>query len=194
MRPLSERRTTYEFAITIDDVAVWPAYGSDDVLLEIQIDDLLSHLTEYWKPLMLRQVYPLDVRPLRPSELRHAAEQRWEDLPESIVEAEEETISDFEEAHDLARCFSGIFGLPSFWILRSGDEFTVETENALWRLSFEEVRRRLNCLGTRSVNVSARLIAIAGMLQSKHGGAATKWTRRACLPGPPGSNLRWLVN
>jgi Zn-dependent peptidase ImmA (M78 family) len=147
LRPISGRRTTCEFAVVVDDIVVWPARGADDVLLEAQIDDLLGYLTEFWKPLMLRQVYPIDVSPWRPSELGQAAEQRWAELPQAMVEAEEEMVSDFEEAHDLARCFAGIFELPSLWILRSGDTFAIETGGTLWKLPFDEVRGELSRLG-----------------------------------------------
>lgn len=147
LQPLAERKTTCEFAVNIEGIAVWPAYGADGVLLEIQIDDLLGYLSDFWKPLMLRQVYPIEVSPSRPSELRRAAELRWAELPQVIIEAEEEAVSDFEEAHDLARCFSGFFGLPPFWILRSRGGFVVETGNTLWKLPFEEVRKELSDLG-----------------------------------------------
>lgn len=65
-----ERATTCTLVIHIDGVAVWPVRCEEDARIEIQIDDLLAHLTEFWKPLMLRQVYPIDVSPLRPSDLR----------------------------------------------------------------------------------------------------------------------------
>lgn len=156
LRPLAKRRTTSRLAISIEGIAVWPARGADDVLLEIQIDDLLAYLTDFWKPLILRQVYPIDVSPWRPSQLRQAAEQRWAALPQLMIEAEEEAVSDFEEAHDMARCFSGFFGLPSFWILRSGGEFTIETGGAVWKLPFEEVRSKLSELGDRICDRLAR--------------------------------------
>jgi hypothetical protein len=141
------RTTTYTLTIYVDDFAVWPVRGEGDVGLEIQIDDLLAHLTEFWKPLMLRQVYPIDASPLRPSDLRREAERRWAELPAATVDAEEDAVSRFEEAHDLARAFAGIYGVPPFWILRSGEQFIVETGGALWRLPFAEVRRALTASG-----------------------------------------------
>lgn len=148
LRPVAGRWTTCEFAIAIAGITVWPAHGADEVTLEIQIDDLLGYLTDFWKPLMLRQVYPINVTPSRPSKLRQAAEQRWVELPKSILAAEEEAVADFEEAHDLARCFSGFFGLNPFWLLRSGSEFTVDTGSAYWKLPFEAVRDDLSALGS----------------------------------------------
>jgi hypothetical protein len=149
LRPHEElaRTTTCTLAISIDDVAVWPVRGEDDARLEIQIDDLLAHLTDFWKPLMLRQVYPIEVNPLRPSDLRRESERRWTELPAGTVDLEEDAVSRFEEAHDLARAFAGVYGLPPFWIVRSGDKFIVETAGALWRLSFAGVRDVLSATG-----------------------------------------------
>ena len=65
--------TTCGLAAYVDEAVVWPTRGSDGTALEIQIDDLLSHLTEYWKPLALRQTYPLTLNPARPSLLRAEA-------------------------------------------------------------------------------------------------------------------------
>ena len=141
------RATTRNFAISIDGDIVWPVRGEDETFLEIQIDDLLAHLTDFWKPLMLRQVYPINVNPLRPSGLRREAERRWGELPGTIVAAEQEVVSHFEEAHDLSNAFAGIYGLPPFWLLRSRDEFILETSDALWRLPFAEVRRALVSAG-----------------------------------------------
>jgi hypothetical protein len=141
------RTTTCTLAIYLDDVAVWPVRGEDDARLEIQIDDLLAHLTDFWKPLILRQVYPIDVGPWRPSDLRHEAERRWTELPAATVDAEEDAVSRFEEAHDLARAFAGIYGLPPLWILRSGDQFILETSGELWRLPFADVRGVLTATG-----------------------------------------------
>ena len=147
LRPIAGRLTTCDFAIHIDETPVWPTLGADDVLPEIQIDDVLSYLTDFWAPLMLRQVYPIDVSPLRPSDFRALAEARWTELPVAVVETEDEAVSNFEEAHDLSRSFAGLFALPSFWILRSGDHVTLETSRKIWRIPFSEVRDALTKLG-----------------------------------------------
>lgn len=65
---VKDRRTTQRLALFVDGAPIWPVRGLD-TSLEIQIDDLLSHLTEFWKPLMQRQTYPLDLNPVRPSTL-----------------------------------------------------------------------------------------------------------------------------
>jgi hypothetical protein len=142
-------QTTCKFAIAIDGETVWPVRGEADVALEIQIDDLLAYLTEFWKPLMLRQVYPIAVAPSRPSDLRRDAEQRWADMPPSTVEKEEELVSAFEEAHDLASAFGGVFGLPHFWMMRSNDQMTLESSGIVWRLPFPAVRTGFSALGNK---------------------------------------------
>ena len=96
---------------------------------------------------MLRQVYPIDVNPIRPSALRHLAEVRSAELAPNIAEAEDEAISRFEEAHDLSQAFAGLFGLPALWLMRSGEQYVVEAAARLWRLPFEGVRASLVAAG-----------------------------------------------
>jgi hypothetical protein len=174
LKPLADkaRKTTCEFAVVVDGTVVWPALGEEDATLEIQIDDLLGYLTDFWKPLMLRQVYPIDVNPLRPSDLRRKAEERWAELPPAIVRVEEVAVDNFEEAHDLARCFAGLFGLPPFWILRSGPSVILETSGALWTAPFEDVRGAFSALGDQ---ISERL---ASADKGRWGNAIEAWTNR----------------
>lgn len=153
--PAKARLTTYMLSIAVDGQAAWPVLGAPDVALEVQIDDLLAHLTEFWKPLMLRQVYPIDVSPLRPSDLSREATRRWGGLQAATVEKEEEAVADFEEAHDLARAFSGLFDLPSFWILRAGSQVVLETSGMLWQLPFNDVRVSLSSVGEQICDLLA---------------------------------------
>jgi hypothetical protein len=149
LRPHEKRGRTSTCSLTIyvDDVAVWPVLGEEEAHVEILIDDLLAHLTEFWKPLMLRQVFPIDVSTSRPSDLRREAERRWAELPPATVEVEEDAVSRFEEAHDLARAFAGIYGLPPFWVLRSGEQFVLETSGQIWHLPFIDVAAALTTTG-----------------------------------------------
>jgi hypothetical protein len=151
-----ERKTTCAFAIYVDDVVVWPVRGEEDARLEIQIDDLLSHLTDFWTPLMLRQVYPIDVRPLGPSHLRREAERRWAKQPPATIAAEGEAVSHFEEAHDLSSAFAGIYGLPPFWMLRSGEQVVLETADWRSRLPIADVRAALVAAGDRICEILAQ--------------------------------------
>ncbi|AGH49451.1 hypothetical protein G432_08630 [Sphingomonas sp. MM-1] len=144
----SERRsTTCALMILIDGEPAWPVPGETEALVEIQIDDLLAHLTDFWKPLMLRQVYPIDAAPSRPSTLRSIAEAEWEHMQPEAAAAEDEAITRFEEAHDLSHAFAGLYGLPPFWMMRSGEDYILESSRALWRLPFDDVRASLNATG-----------------------------------------------
>lgn len=184
LRPLKAhgRVTTCAFAIQIDGQPVWPAWGEDDARVEIQIDDLLAHLTDFWKPLMLRQVYPIDDHIVRPSALRSAAEARWAELQPEVVAAEDEAVSHFEEAHDLANAFAGLFGLPHFWMMRSGDEYVLEAARTLWRLPFEDVRTSLSQAGDW---ICERLAGDA----DRWAEAITAWHERD--QGDPAALLAW---
>jgi len=175
--------TTCTLIIYIDGIAVWPVRGEETARFELQIDDLLAHLTDFWKPLMLRQVYPVAVNPFRPSDLRREAERRWAELPPATVEVEEDALSRFEEAHDLARAFAGIYGLPSFWVLRSGEHFIVETSGALWRLPFAHVRTALASAGDW---ICDRLAHADG---DRWGAAIAAWRERSA--GDAAGLLAW---
>src|SRR5207249_2187605 len=50
--------------LVIDDLVVWPVFGESDTL-EWFADEFLAHLVECWKPILIRQTYPIDVRPAR---------------------------------------------------------------------------------------------------------------------------------
>lgn len=143
----TERLTTAEFAVFVDGEAVWPTHGEGDVRLEIQADDLLAHITEFWKPLMLRQTYPISVVPERPSMLRAEAEKRWATEPTPVIEREDERITAFEDAHDLSRCFAGLFGLLPLWLFRASEYMILETATFFCRLPFETTRDALAELG-----------------------------------------------
>jgi len=146
--PAEERRqTTAELNVLIDEEVVWPVPGEENIRLEIQIDDLLSYLTEFWKPLLLRQVYPIPVKPERPSLLRFEAARRWANQPPEVVEREEEHVAAFEEAHDVSRCFAGLFELPSLWLLRSGLQMQCETAGHTWLVPFDAAREALALVG-----------------------------------------------
>jgi IrrE N-terminal-like domain len=129
--------TTCALTVFADNVAVWPVLGDDDAALEVQVDDLLSHLTEYWKPLVLRQTYPLGLNPARPSDLIHKARLRWSELPEEQAELEDEILEAFADCHDLSRCFAGYFDLPPLWMIRSGGQMLVETPSVLAVTDFD---------------------------------------------------------
>jgi len=96
---------------------VW--YGENEQGLEWTWIDLLEFLGEAWPFLEWEEGYPFGLKPMNPSLIRIAAEDRWQGLPEERVEIEEEEIYGFEETHDLARSFKGA-RVPSVWLLREG--------------------------------------------------------------------------
>lgn len=166
-----DRVVTCALSIYIDGEPVWPVVADDTASLDIQGDDLLSHLAEFWKPLLLRQVYPAPFNPNRPSRLRASAVERWAGNPPETADREDEAVSAFEEAHDLSRAFGGLFDLPAFWLLRSGDGFLCETQNRLWRLPFEPVVAALVEVG----DAIARRLEAAG---DKWEGLLAAWQER----------------
>ncbi|AVO43801.1 ImmA/IrrE family metallo-endopeptidase [Phreatobacter cathodiphilus] len=143
----SERLSTCHFSVALDDVTIWPNRGVDSSTVEVQIDDLLSHLTEFWKPLMLRQTFPLALNPLRPSLLRPEAEKRWASKPEPQVEQEDIALEAFQECHDISRCFAGYFDLPPLWFFRSGERMLVDTGEYFVEVSYEAAREALQAAG-----------------------------------------------
>jgi hypothetical protein len=151
-----ERWTSASLSVMVEGGVVWPALGEPTFTVEVQIDDLLSHLTEFWKPLLLRQVYPIAVKPERPSLLRAEAAKRWADLPPEVAEREDELIANFEEAHDLSRCFAGLFDLPPLWLVRSGQRMVCETADRLWQLPFDAAHDGLVRVGDQ---IAAQLTA-----------------------------------
>jgi hypothetical protein len=141
IEPIVNRKnllTTCNFSVLLNGRTVWPVEGVHGGAIEIQIDDLLSHLVEFWKPLLLRQTYPLCFNPPRPSDLRAYAQARWGDLPESQAEDEDEEIEKFRQCHDISRCFAGYYDLPELWFIRSSDEFHIDTGKKFYRISFSE--------------------------------------------------------
>ncbi|WP_311273709.1 MULTISPECIES: ImmA/IrrE family metallo-endopeptidase [unclassified Rhizobium] len=147
IRPIPNRQTTCNLTVWVDDTVVWPVHGDDRAPLDIQIDDLLAFLTDYWKPLLLRQVFPIDVDVTRPSGLRIAAEKRWEGMQTEAVKGESRAVANFERAHNLAIAFGGISGISHFWLMRAKDSYLVETDKRYWYIEFDEARRALNEAG-----------------------------------------------
>ena len=152
----SHRVTTAVLGVSIGEFAIWPVEGASEVSLEIQADDLLSHLVEFWKPLILRQTYPIGARPDRPSFLRAEAERRWSGQPSVVAEREGELVTAFEDAHDLSRCFAGQFGLPPLWLVREGEKMLVETRSALHLPAFSATRDALVQAGNE---IAERLVS-----------------------------------
>lgn len=143
--------TIAALTVLVDGVAVWPVADAPDISMEVPIDDLLSHLVEFWEPLALRQTYPLPVAPMRPMELRMEAERRWDEQPAEIAEREDAVLSAFEEAHDLSRCFAGYFDLPPLWLLRRGERMIIDTSAGMRSVDFHVALTELTRVGNEIV-------------------------------------------
>jgi hypothetical protein len=142
-----ECKTLASIALVFDGTPVWPVKGEDTHEFEWYVDELLAHLTECWKPLVLRQTYPISVQPDRPSFLPIEATKRWSTLPQSIVEAEAEQVAAFEDVHNLANAFGGISGLVPLWFLRDQDQMIVDTQELWMRVPFGEAIAALVAAG-----------------------------------------------
>ncbi len=176
-------QTLAKFRVVVDGRPFWPAAGESDVALEIFVDDLLSHLTEFWKPLLLRQTYPVKTTPDRPSQLRRLAEQRWAELPPAIVDKEDERVSAFEDAHDLSRAFGGLYGVPSIYLFRSADKMLVDTVSGCCAVDFEAAHAALVEVGDQ---IAKRLDHADA---DKWGRLVAAWRNRDA--GDPARLLAW---
>ena len=138
---------TFTFSVGVGGETIWPISGDPDHPLEIQLDDLFSYLVEFWKPLLLRQTYPFALAPARPINLPVEAAKRWEDMPQEQVDEEASELDAFEEAHNLALAFSGLFDLPPLWMVREAEHMLCDTGRIFERIPFTAVLRALSKIG-----------------------------------------------
>lgn len=160
LRQAGEARETLTFTLSlaVKGTTIWPVANEAEHPLEIQIDDLFSYLVEFWKPLLLRQTYPLALSPARPSQLHREVAKRWEDKPQAQIDEEASLIADFEEAHDLSQAFGGVFDLSSpLWLVREGDNVICDTGKFVARLPFENVYKELTRIGNA---ISEHLLSV----------------------------------
>lgn len=147
--PVDPRRTPLLCALSVIAAGetIWPIAGDPDHAVEVQIDDLFSHLVEFWKPLLLRQTYPFALAPSRPSLLFNDAAKHWSDAPQEQVDEEATELDAFEEAHNLPLAFGGVFDLPPLWLVREGESMLCDTGRRLARLPFAVVQAELTSVG-----------------------------------------------
>lgn len=125
--------------------------------------DLLEFLGRSWANLLLEEIYPVDVNPVNPRQLRHSLATRWENFVKDVVHEEDEAIYNFESRHDFARGMKGI-QLPSIFLLRQGKLAWLCTESYCKLISLdrilsvlEEVGDYLSSLLENSDNSRAKL-------------------------------------
>lgn len=93
--------------------------AEEDALLEWTWLDLLEWLAVHWSSLLFEQSYPFNIATLDMHTLMRDLAMRWEDLPEELVEREEEEAIRFLLRHDLCSAFKGVF-FPAVYVLRLG--------------------------------------------------------------------------
>jgi IrrE N-terminal-like domain len=167
-----ECKTLAFITLILDGTPIWPVKGEETADFDWYADELLAHLTECWKPLILRQDYPIPVRPERPSFLLAEAAKRWSKLPEGNVEIEEREVAAFEDVHNLANAFGGVTGLIPLWFLRDQNAMIVDTQEICLNLPMREAVEALVSAGD---TIAARLEEAD---QEKWGGLLRAWKRR----------------
>lgn len=160
------------FSVWIDGDPIWPLRGDETAEVECFADDLLAHLTECWKPLLLRQTYPIAIELERPFLLWSEAERRWANLPTAQIEEEEPRVESFEDIHNFTSAFSGVFDLPPLWLFRAGEKMQVDTGVRLFEAPFDAVVKALGALGDQ---IAVRL---ASFSERKWDQLVSDWKRR----------------
>ena len=151
--PANATLGTMRLGIGVRDV--WYGIGDQEDALGLEWTwiDLLEFLGEAWPFLEWEEGYPFGLKPMNPSLIRIAAEDRWQGLPEERVEIEEEEIYGFEETHDLTRSFKGA-RVPSVWLLREGSWIWIASREQSILRPLDETLLTLSNLGNA---ISSRL-------------------------------------
>jgi len=172
--PVDPTRTPLLRALSVvaDGNVIWPNSGDPDQSIEIQLDDLFSFLVEFWKPLLLRQTYPLALTPQRPTLLLSDAAKRWANAPQDQVDEEASELDSFEEAHNLALAFGGLFDLPPLWLIRQGEQMLCDAGKAFVSLPFHAVVHEFAKIGDQ---IAGELISINAV---KWGRIVEAWRNR----------------
>jgi hypothetical protein len=166
-------KTLASIGLLIDGGPVWPISGEDTNEFQWFVDELLAHLTECWKPLVLRQTYPIPVQPARPSFLVAEAEKRWLSMPSPGVAGEQQAVAAFSDVHNLTNAFGGVTGLLPLWFLRDRDEMMVDTGERQFRVP---VQAAIDALSNTGDLIADRLLQADSQKWSK---LANAWKHRA---------------
>ncbi|KJC33542.1 hypothetical protein UP09_34195 [Bradyrhizobium sp. LTSP885] len=139
--------TLAAIGLVVDGGFVWPVSGEDTNEFHWFADELLAHLTECWKPLVLRQTYPIAIQPQRPSFVMADAERRWSSMPSSSVESEQQALAAFIDVHNLTHAFGGVTGLLPLWFLRDQSDMLIDTRERQFRVPIEAAVKALSNVG-----------------------------------------------
>jgi Zn-dependent peptidase ImmA (M78 family) len=130
VRDQAENLARGDLVLRINDELIWfqqeeeddPTLGDESRMpADWTWVDLLAHLAKNWSFLMYEELYPLDLHPETPLDLRKLAELRWHNtqLEEEQIFDEDDEVCAFERRHNLASGLKGIY-LPSVYIVREG--------------------------------------------------------------------------
>lgn len=133
-------------SLRLNGLPYW--FGEDDQGFDWTWIDLLQYLGNNWSALMLEQGCPLPLDDVgHPGKLLHKAEMRWEDMPDSQVNAEENQLLQFLDRHNLSIAMSGA-NLPMLLWVRSGDTlWLVDEDEQAQRVHFSSLRQQLETIG-----------------------------------------------
>ncbi|MBI1779070.1 MAG: ImmA/IrrE family metallo-endopeptidase [Proteobacteria bacterium] len=168
-----------DIELRIDDTRIWPSGQVDDSFAWFA-DELLAHLTEYWKALVLQQTYPGSLQPPYPSALRHEANISSVSASQEIARKLAQEVDDFETAHNLASAFGGISGIPSLWLVREEMAMVVEPEGRNpYRVPLSGAITALNNVGDEICvrlrdSGDSRWSAIIAAWESRNGGDSVR--------------------
>jgi len=141
-----------EFSFCVSQQIIWGPDGSANASQPLQwtLVDLLHGLARTWPWLMFEEGYPLPLSPApdHPGQLMDKAQLRWEDMPPTEAEAEEDLLYDFRQRHDLSLLVRGML-LPPLWLLREGCDCVVWSPalKDTIRLPHQETMQTLTGLG-----------------------------------------------
>ncbi|WP_313089512.1 ImmA/IrrE family metallo-endopeptidase [Pseudomonas sp.] len=137
-------------SLHLDGEPYW--YGEDESGGRGSLDwtwiDLLHYLGRNWSALMLEQGCPLPLGAIpHPGKLLQTAEARWEDMPESLIHAEESQVHQYLDRHNLSTALSGA-NVPMLLWLRSGNTlWLVDEDEQACRVDFSTLRQQLEKIG-----------------------------------------------
>jgi Zn-dependent peptidase ImmA (M78 family) len=144
----ADRATIGNLLAWVGEDLVWGGFsnGGDPEPLEWNWIELLEFLARNWIFIEYESGYPFGLQPVLPLEVAVAAEERWQSMPERLLEKEERTLFAFKETHNLAAAIHGYF-LPPLWVVREQGVFSVSCRRNTIRRPVREVLTVLTELG-----------------------------------------------
>jgi Zn-dependent peptidase ImmA (M78 family) len=143
------KATSGSLILLIEQELTWGNINSDtEEIIPVKWSwiELLDFLTESWPYLVYEEVYPIDVKPSTPGEVREKAKFRWQNMPEDISLQEEKELYFFEESHDLSKGLNGIH-LPTVFLMREGNYMWVGAPGHYSLRPVNEVMETLESFG-----------------------------------------------